>query len=70
MRTRHGIGVICGSVNAKNSFGAYEGSAEYIVMGSVGETRDAATATQWRKLWKGFCVDTDATDAAVHGKKE
>lgn len=67
-RTRHGLPVFCGLVNAKNGFGGYTGDVQFVAIGKFLFSTAQSEGRKWPKTWNSMCVDTDATDAAKHHK--
>jgi hypothetical protein len=65
-RKRHGIAVLCGQVNSRNSFGGHTGFQHFIVVGSLFQPEESTPTREWRKLWRGYCVDTDSSDSEKH----
>ncbi len=63
-RTRNGLPVLCGEVNARNSFGGYTGFEFFIAIGNVVQIG----GRDMHGLWNEFCVKTDADDAKKHHK--
>lgn len=48
--------MICGQVNAKNSFGGYTGYRDFVGNGSVGFFEsDAKSYNEWVKIWNKSC---------------
>jgi hypothetical protein len=59
-RTRNSLPVLCGEVNARNSFGGYTGFEYFVAMGNLVQIG----GREMHDLWNTFCVHTDAYDAA------
>ena len=61
-RKRMGFSVLCGEVNAKNSFGGYSGYRPFLVIGSLVSIEPASDSVKWARTYNKMCVDTDADD--------
>ena len=61
-RTRGPLGVVCGEVNARNSFGGYTGFKDFIAIADHSVTFEDGSVRFVRR-WNKLCVRTDADDA-------
>jgi hypothetical protein len=48
------MGIVCGQVNAKNSFGGYTGLKDFIVIAGI--PLEEGTSSAFNKLWNEHCV--------------
>ena len=49
-------GIVCGYVNAKNSFGGYTGEKPFISMGGTQATWIQGNVKDFEKTWNKYCV--------------
>lgn len=56
-------GVICGYVNAKNSYGAYAGPARFFVAGKSPQIEGGDLGSSFEGLWSASCYKAEYTIA-------
>lgn len=56
--------LVCGWVNAKNSFGAYEGATQFIVFGAGATLRNEDNDRKFVRLWNRGCTAAAQRKAA------
>ena len=61
-RKRRGLNVLCGRVNAKNSFGGYTGFRQFIAVNSLVQIHDVGQRGRWSATWNDLCLHTDKDD--------
>lgn len=52
--------IVCGEVNARNSFGGYSGASEFVVFGAGALVREpgADNDTEFVRIWNRLCADS------------
>ena len=61
-RKRRGLHVLCGRVNAKNSFGGYAGFRQFIALNGLVQIHNVGQQGRWSRTWNDLCVKTDHDD--------
>lgn len=58
--------IVCGTVNAKNSFGGFTGQTSFLVFGSAAYTEEGEHRNSFVSLWNKLCVDQPTSGRHKH----
>jgi hypothetical protein len=64
----NGLPIVCGRVNARNSFSGLTGFTPFIVIGDAAQTYEGAGAASFRRAWNRLCMDGAATGQATKNR--